>query len=67
MDQKQAKGAPEKVKRAINDTGGKMRDKELRTEVKFDKAQGSSRNDVTDMRDVAREASEKSLVTATTF
>jgi uncharacterized protein YjbJ (UPF0337 family) len=61
MDREHVKGAPEKVKRAINDTAGKVtRDKELRAEVKFNKAQGSSRNDVADMRDVAREASEKS-------
>ena len=61
MDKKHAKGAPETVKRATNDTAGKVtRDKELRAEVKFDKAQGSSRNDVADMRDVAREASKKS-------
>jgi uncharacterized protein YjbJ (UPF0337 family) len=61
MDRKHAKGAPEKVKRATNDAAGKVtRDKELRAAVKFDKAQGSSRNDVADMRDVAREASEKS-------
>ena len=61
MNQKHAKGTPEKEKRATNDTAGKVtRDKELRAEVKFDKAQGSSRNDVADMRDVAREASEKS-------
>jgi uncharacterized protein YjbJ (UPF0337 family) len=60
-DRKHAKGAPGKVKRATNDTAAKVtRDKELRAAVKFDKAQGSSRNDVADMRDVAREASEKS-------
>jgi uncharacterized protein YjbJ (UPF0337 family) len=61
MDQKHARGATEQVKLAANDTTGKVtRDKQLRAEVKFDKAQGSSRNDVADMRDVAREASEKS-------
>ena len=61
MDREHVKGAPEKVKRAINDTAGKVtRDKELRAEVKFDKAQGSSVTDVADMRDVAREAGEKS-------
>jgi uncharacterized protein YjbJ (UPF0337 family) len=49
------------VKRTANDTTGKVtRDKQLRAEVKFDKAQGSSRNDVADVRDVAREATEKS-------
>jgi uncharacterized protein YjbJ (UPF0337 family) len=61
MDRKNVKGAPEKVKLAINDTAGEVTpDKELRAEVKFDKAQGSSHNDVADMRDVAREAVEKS-------
>jgi uncharacterized protein YjbJ (UPF0337 family) len=61
MDREYVKGAPEKVKCAINDTAGKVtRDKELPAEVKFDEAQGSSHNDVADMRDVAREAREKS-------
>jgi uncharacterized protein YjbJ (UPF0337 family) len=47
MDRENVKGAPEKVKRAINDTAGEVTpDKELRAEVKFDKAQGSSHNDV---------------------
>ena len=60
MDRKHAKGAPEKVKRATNDAAGKVTRKELRAEVKFDKPQGSSHNDVADMRHVAREADEKS-------
>jgi hypothetical protein len=61
MDREHAKGAPEKVKRAINDTAAKVtRDKESGAEVKFDKPQGSSHNDVADMRHVAREADEKS-------
>jgi hypothetical protein len=61
MDKKYAKGAPEKTKRAASDTAGKVsRDKELRTEVKFDKPLGSSHNDEVDMRDVAREAAKKS-------
>jgi hypothetical protein len=37
----------------------------LQAEVKFDKAQGSSHNDVADMRDVARKAAEKSRQSAT--
>ena len=61
MDREHVKGAPEKVKRAINDTAGKVtRDKELQAEVKFDKAQDSPHNDVADRRDVGREAGEKS-------
>ena len=51
MDRKHVKGAPEKVKRAVNDTAGKVTLD--RAAVKFDKAQGSSHNDVADMRDVA--------------
>jgi len=58
MDREHVKGAPEKLKRAIDDTAGKVTLD--RAEVKFDKAQGSSHNDVADMRDVAREAGEKS-------
>jgi uncharacterized protein YjbJ (UPF0337 family) len=61
MDREHVKGAADQAKGAIKDTAGKVTsDKELQTEVKFDKAQGSSHNDVADMRDVARKAGEKS-------
>jgi uncharacterized protein YjbJ (UPF0337 family) len=61
MDRKHVKGAADQAKGAIKDTAGKITtDKELQAEVKFDKAQGSSHNDVADMRDVARQAVEKS-------
>ena len=61
MDRKHVKGAADQAKGAIKDTAGKITtDKELQAEVKFDKAQGSSHNDVADMKDVAREAGEKS-------
>ena len=61
MDREHVKGAADQAKGAIKDTAGKITtDKELQAEVKFDKAQGSSHNDVADMRDVARQAVEKS-------
>jgi uncharacterized protein YjbJ (UPF0337 family) len=55
------KGTADVAKGAIRDPARKVTgDKELQAEVKFDKAQGSSHNDVADMRDVARKAREKS-------
>jgi uncharacterized protein YjbJ (UPF0337 family) len=54
------KGTADVAKGAIRDTARKViGDKELQAEVKFDKAQGSSHNDVADMRDVGRKAREK--------
>jgi hypothetical protein len=52
------KGAPDKAKGAIKDIAGKAASDE--TEVKFNKPLGSSHNDQTDLRDVARRAAEKS-------
>jgi len=55
MDREHVKGAADKVKGAIRDTANKQ------AEPKFDKPLGSSHNDEADLRDVAREAAEKSL------
>ena len=64
MDREQVKGTPDVAKGAIRDTARKVTgDKELQAEVKFDKAQGSSHNDVADMRDVARKGRRKVPVT----
>jgi len=61
MDREKVKGTADVAKGAIRDIARKVTgDKELQAEVKFDKAQGSSHNDVADMRDVARKAGEKS-------
>ena len=58
MDREHMKGAPDKAKGAIKDTAGKAAGDE--TEVKFDKPLGSSHNDQSDMRDMARKAAKKS-------
>jgi uncharacterized protein YjbJ (UPF0337 family) len=59
MDREHVKGAADQAKGTI--TAGKVTsDKKLQAEVKFDKPLGSSHNDVADMRNVAREAGEKS-------
>jgi hypothetical protein len=55
MDREHVKGAADKVKGAIRNTANKQ------AEPKFDKPLGSSHNDEADLRDVAREAAEKSL------
>ena len=54
MDREHVKGAGDKAKGAIRDTANKQ------AEPKFDKPLGSSHNDEADLRDVAREAAEKS-------
>jgi hypothetical protein len=59
MDREQIKGAPDKAKGAITDSGGKAATGD-ETEVKFDKPLGSSHNDQADLRDVARKAAKKS-------
>jgi hypothetical protein len=53
MDHEHAKGAANKAKGAIKDTG-------KQAELKFDKPLGSSHNDEADLRDVARKAVKKS-------
>jgi hypothetical protein len=58
MDREQKKGAADKAKGASKGTAGQVTaDK---TGLSFDKPLGSARNDVADIRDVAREAAEKS-------
>jgi uncharacterized protein YjbJ (UPF0337 family) len=58
MDREHVKDAPDKAKGAIKDTTGKAAGDG--TEVKFDKPLGSSHNDQSDLRDMAREAAKKS-------
>jgi hypothetical protein len=55
MDREHVKGGADKDKDAIKDTANKQ------AEPNFDKPLGSSHNDEADLRDVAREAAEKSL------
>ena len=56
MDREPVKSAPDKAKSADKNTACKA----AREEVKFDKPLGSSHNDKADLRDVTREAAEKS-------
>jgi hypothetical protein len=58
MDREHVKGTPDKAEGAIKDTAGKAAGNE--TEVNFDKPLGSSHNDEVDLRDVARNAGERS-------
>ena len=58
MDREQVKGTADKATGAIKDTSTKQ------VEPKFDKPLGSSHDDETDLRDVAREAAKKSTPTA---
>ena len=53
MDGKKTKSGPEGAHNEATDKASKE-------QVNFDKAQGSSRNDEADLRDVARKAAKKS-------
>jgi len=56
MDREHVKSAPDNAKSADKNTARKP----AQGEVKFDKPLGSSHNDKADIRDVTREAAEKS-------
>ncbi len=59
MDREHVKGTAKKVTGAIKDTAGKMTgDKDLETEGKLDKAEGSARKVVGDVKDAVKHATE---------
>jgi uncharacterized protein YjbJ (UPF0337 family) len=60
MDKEHIKGAADKVKGAVKDTVGKVTgDTKMQAEGKLDKAKGSARNAVGDVKDAARDATDK--------
>jgi uncharacterized protein YjbJ (UPF0337 family) len=60
MDKEHLKGAADKVKGAVKDTVGKMTgDTKMRAEGKLDKAEGAAHNVAGDVKDAARDATDK--------
>jgi uncharacterized protein YjbJ (UPF0337 family) len=60
MDKEHIKGGADEVKGAVKDTVGKVTgDTEMQAEGKLDKAKGSARNAVGDVKDAARDATDK--------
>jgi uncharacterized protein YjbJ (UPF0337 family) len=59
MDKEHIKGAADKVKGAVKDTVSKVTgDTKMQAEGKLDKAKGSARNVVGDVKDAARDATD---------
>ena len=59
MDKEHIKGAADMVKGAVKDTVGKVTgDTKMQAEGKLDKAKGSARNVVGDVKDAARDATD---------
>jgi len=60
MDREHVKGTADKAKGAIKDTAGKMTgDTKMQAEGKLDKAKGAARKVVGDVKDAARDATDK--------
>ena len=60
MDEEHIKGAADKVKGAVKDTVGKATgDTKMQAEGKLDKAKGAAHNVAGDVKDVARDATDK--------
>jgi|GraSoiStandDraft_46_1057282.scaffolds.fasta_scaffold315038_1 uncharacterized protein YjbJ (UPF0337 family) len=60
MDKEHVKGAVEKTKGAIKDQAGKLTDdKKMQAEGKMDKAKGTAHKIAGDVKDAARDATEK--------
>ncbi len=60
MDEQHVKGAGDKIKGAVKDAvGGATGDSKLQSEGKLDKAKGSARNAVGDVKDAVRDATRK--------
>jgi uncharacterized protein YjbJ (UPF0337 family) len=60
MDKEHVKGVVEKTKGAIKDQAGKLTgDKKMQAEGKMDKAKGTAHKIAGDVKDAARDATEK--------